>query len=142
MFEIVALLCCGTFFGASIYINLAQHPATLDAGGDFAGQFFPPMYAKASTLQIALAVLGFLFGLVSWYQSNDILWIIGSLFLISVIPITLFFIKPINDQLLDENNDLSSEQIESLLKKWNPRHGVRSLVSGIAFISFAVSLAG
>lgn len=90
MFEIVALLCCGTFFGASIYINLAQHPATLDAGGDFAGQFFPPMYAKASTLQIALAVLGFLFGLVSWYQSNDILWIIGSLFLISVIPITLF----------------------------------------------------
>ena len=46
MIEIIATLCAGTFFGAALYINLAQHPATLDAGGDFAGKFFPHMYAK------------------------------------------------------------------------------------------------
>ena len=55
-----------------LYINLAQHPATLETGGDFASKFFPPMYAKASTLEIALAVGGTILGVISWFTSGDI----------------------------------------------------------------------
>lgn len=40
MLELIALFSCGTFFGAAIYISIAQHPATLEAGVAVGGRFF------------------------------------------------------------------------------------------------------
>ena len=93
MFEILATFCSGTFFGAAIYISLAQHPASLVAGGSVPGNFFPPMYRRAAPMQIALAVIGTIAGLIQWYVSENLLWLVGAITLISVIPITLIFIK-------------------------------------------------
>ena len=98
------------------------------------------MYAKASVLQIALAVIGTTAGVAAWYLSSAIGWLVGAVFLISVVPITLVFIKPINDQLLDSSNKLTAAEVEDLLRQWNPRHWARSIVSGIAFILFLVGL--
>ena len=64
IFEISALFACGTFYGAALYISLAQHPAALEAGIAVGGRFFPPMYKRAAPLQIAMALAGFLAGLV------------------------------------------------------------------------------
>lgn len=63
MAEFISVFSTGVFFGAALYITTAQHPATLEAGVPFAGRFFPPMYRRASILQVALAVLGTLGGL-------------------------------------------------------------------------------
>ena len=140
MIQAVATFLAGTFFGAALYINLAQHPATVKLGGAFAKDFFPPMYHAASTMQIVLAVGGTLLGLVEWYLTDQTLWLVGALLLVSVIPITLVFIKPINDQLLEPNNDLGPDQVLALLKQWNPRHWVRSIVSGLAFAIYLVAM--
>ena len=142
MIEILATLCAGTFFGAAVYINLAQHPATLEAGGEFASNFFPPMYSKASTLQIILALGGTVLGIISWFLSDNTYWLIGVVFLVSVVPITIFFIKPINDQLLNPAHRLESEEVVVLLKQWNPRHWVRSGVSSVAFFCYLMAIAG
>ncbi|MDA7722943.1 DUF1772 domain-containing protein [Pseudomonadales bacterium] len=88
--EVIALFSSGTFFGAALYISLAQHPAALEADTSIGGRFFPPMYKRAAPLQIALAVAGTIAGLVAWYLSGSMLWLIGALLLASVIPITLF----------------------------------------------------
>lgn len=141
MIEIIATLCSGTFFGAALYINVAQHPATLVAGGEFASKFFPPMYAKASTLQILLAVVGTILGIAAWLYSQQILWLIGALFLVSVVPITIFLIKPINDQLLHPTHELKPEEVMKLLEQWNPKHWIRSIVSFVSFICYLVALA-
>lgn len=142
MIEIIATLCAGTFFGAAVYINLAQHPATLETGGEFAGKFFPPMYAKASVLQIALALCGTALGVISWFLSGDTYWLIGAVFLVSVVPITLLFIKQINDQLLHPKHQLKPEEVIALLAQWNPRHWVRTGVSLVAFVCYLLAVAG
>ena len=142
MFEILATLCAGTFFGAAVYINLAQHPATLETGGEFAGKFFPPMYSKASTLQIILALFGTALGVVSWFLSGNMYWLIGAAFLVSVVPITLLFIKQINDKLLHPKHQLEPEEVLALLKQWNPRHWARSAVSFIAFVCYLLAISG
>ncbi|NKB77542.1 MAG: DUF1772 domain-containing protein [Gammaproteobacteria bacterium] len=142
MTEILATLCAGTFFGAAVYINLAQHPATMETGGAFASKFFPPMYSKASALQIALAIFGTVLGVISWLLSDNAYWLIGAVFLVSVIPITLLFIKQINDQLLHPTRQLEPEEVIALLKQWNPRHWIRSGVSFIAFVCYLLAIAG
>lgn len=134
--EIIALFLCGTFFGAAVYISIAQHPASMKAGVPFAAKFFPPMYKLAAPLQIILAVGGTLAGLIQWYLSGDTLWAIGSVLLVFVIPFTLLVLKPINDQLLDPNAERSDSQTEQLLNQWAPRHWVRSIASGLSFVAF------
>jgi hypothetical protein len=47
-FEAGALICCSLFFGAALYISMAQHPASMKAGIDVAAAFFTPMYAHAA----------------------------------------------------------------------------------------------
>jgi uncharacterized membrane protein len=142
MVELIATFAAGTFFGAAIYINLAQHPATIKTGGEFASEFFPPMYSKASTLQIGLAVLGTILGVLAWYLSSEVVWLIGAGFLVSVIPITILFIKPINDQLLDSSKQLPPNEVVDLLTQWNPRHWIRSIVSGVSFVCFLFGMSG
>ena len=137
--QIIALFCCGSFFGAALYISLAQHPATLAAGDSVGGRFFPPMYKRAAPLQIVLALIGFIAALIAWYFSEILLWLIGAIFLISVIPITLIFIKPINDILLAADNNPESEKTQQLLKRWGPKHWWRTIVSGLAFILYLIA---
>lgn len=134
--EIIALFCCGTFFGAAVYISLAQHPAAIEAGVTVGGRFFPPMYKRAAPMQIVLALIGFAAGVLAWYYSGGYLWLVGGLFLISVVPITLVFIKPINDVLLNPENDPESRDTQQLLVKWGPKHWNRTVVSGIAFLLY------
>ena len=52
--KILAIFCCGVFFGAALYISLVQHPAALETGNDFAARFFPLMYRRAAILQANL----------------------------------------------------------------------------------------
>lgn len=134
--QIIALFCCGTFFGAALYISLAQHPAALEAGVAVGGRFFPPMYKRAAPMQIVSAVIGFIAGILAWYYESESFWLVGAILLISVVPITLIFIKPINDVLLSPENDPESENTHALLLKWGLKHWIRTIVSGIAFLLY------
>ena len=140
--EFIATFCSGTFFGAAVYISLAQHPATLEAGPGVGGRFFPPMYRRAAPMQILLAVVGTLAGVIIWGLGGTLLWLIGAIFLVSVIPITLVAIKPINDVLLDPTHSPDASDTESLLKRWGPKHWARSIVSGTSFVLFLIAYAG
>ncbi len=139
MIQILALFCCGVFFGAALYISLVQHPAALQAGVSVARNLFPPMYKRAAPLQITLAIVGSISGIIAYLNTSSVLWLIGSLFLILVIPITLILIKPINDVLLNPENNKESQEIQELLLNWGKKHWLRTCVSGIAFILYLIA---
>ena len=133
LIEFLALFLCGVFFGAAVYISIAQHPASMVAGVAVAGKFFPPMYGRAAPMQIFAAVGGTVGGLLQWYVTNDTLWLIGAILLIFVIPFTLIVMKPINDQLLNLDAQRSDEETAELLNSWAPKHMIRSIASGLSF---------
>jgi hypothetical protein len=54
-------------------------------------------------------LVSFMRALVS-RDSSGYLWLVGAGSLISVVPITLLFIKPINDVLLNPGNNPESEE--------------------------------
>ena len=140
--QAIALFGCGTFFGAAFYISVGQHPAALEAGTSVAARFFPPMYKRAAPMQIASALAGSIAGLIVWYLSASAMWLVGALLLLSVIPITLFFIKPVNDVLLGPENDPDSDATGELLKQWGPKQWVRTIVSGVSFLVYLIAALG
>ena len=140
--EAIAIFSCGTFFGAALYISVAQHPATLETGVEFGLRFFPKMYKKAAPLQIFLALSGFVAGIVAWYQTGIIFWLIGSLLLVSVIPITLVLIKPLNDLLLSNKSSIDLPRATDALKRWGSIHWLRTIVSGFSFFIYLIAALG
>jgi hypothetical protein len=137
----IATALTGTFFGAALYINLAEHPARVSLGTEFALREFGPSYQRASLMQATLAALGFLAGLIGAWQESDGMTAVGAVLIGLVIPFTLIVIFPTNKRLLDPTLDPSSDLARTLLVRWNALHWVRTILSGLAFSTMLWRLA-
>lgn len=140
--RIVAVLCCGVFAGAAIYINLVEHPARMEGGTALALREWVPSYARATRMQAPLAVVGGLAAIGAWLTGAGLGWLVGGLMLVSVVPFTLIVLMPTNRAL---HAVASSEDIEKatlLLARWNRLHAVRSVLSSAAFVLFVWLILG
>src|SRR5260370_2686252 len=128
LFGFVAALCCGLFAGAALYLNLVEHPARMECGTELAATEFPPSYRRATVLQVSLALIGALCGTLAWLRDGSLGWLIAACLLLSVIPFTLIFILPANNQLLDASLVRRAVKAHLLLTCWNRLQSVRSIV--------------
>ena len=133
---LVAVLCCGVFAGAAIYINLVEHPARLEGGTAFALAEWAPSYRRATLMQAPLALVGGLAALASWLAGAGRGWLIGGLLLVSVVPFTLVVIMPTNRALSAPGAAQDLPRANALLRRWNRLHAVRSVLSSAAFVLF------
>jgi hypothetical protein len=92
--EFVAVLACSLFTGASIYINLVEHPARMECGVEIAATEFPPSYRRATVMQATCAALGLLSSIAAWLAGASFWWLVAGVLLGSVIPFTLIVILP------------------------------------------------
>src|ERR671910_2229898 len=138
--ELIAALSSGLFTGASLYINLVEHPARMQAGTRVALAEFAPSYKRATVTQVSLAIAGFLSTLVAWRSRSDTRWLIGGGLLVSVIPFTALVILPTNKKLLDPATANDLDLAEKLLTKWGRLHAVRSVLSLASLLMFLLLL--
>jgi uncharacterized membrane protein len=139
--ESIATLSSGLFAGASVYINLVEHPARMETGIRPALTEFAPSYKRATVTQVSLAVAGFLGALVAWRSRSDARWLIGGGLLLAVIPFTAVVILPTNKKLLDPETANDLDLAERLLTRWGKLHAVRSVLSLASLLMF-LSLLG
>ena len=138
--ELIATLSSGLFTGASIYINLVEHPARMQTGIRPALTEFAPSYHRATVTQVSLAVAGFLSALIAWRSRSDVRWLIGGGLLVSVIPFTALVILPTNKKLLDPATANDLDLAEKLLTRWGRLHAVRSVLSLASLLMFLLLL--
>ncbi|PYV98932.1 MAG: DUF1772 domain-containing protein [Acidobacteria bacterium] len=134
--EFVAVLSCSLFAGASVYINLVEHPARMECGVEVAATEFSPSYRRATVMQATLAAVGLVSSIAAWLAGAAFWWLVAGALLGSVIPFTLFVILPINKLLLSPTLDKQSVEAERLLARWARLHAVRSVLSGLALLLF------
>jgi hypothetical protein len=140
LLELLATLAAGLFSGASIYINLVEHPARLQCGTALALAQWAPSYKRATVMQAALAVTGSLAAIGAWIIGARTSWLSGGVLLGLVVPFTFIVILPANQRL--QNPSLNRESLEArqLLDRWGKLHAVRSLLSLSAFLVFLSAL--
>ena len=142
VFQFVAILASTFFSGASIYINLVEHPAWIECGTSVAVTVFRPVYRRAAVMQVMLALLATGAGLAAWITGGSVLWLVGALLIFAVIPFTLVVIRPTNKQLLDTATDPASAQTQRLLLRWGRLHAVRSILALVSSVVFLVCVIG
>lgn len=138
---IVSTLACSLFAGAALYVNLVEHPARLSCGTEIAARQWAPSYRRATVMQVALAVVATLGGLLQWATGGGKRWLIGAFLIASVIPFTLVVVMPTNKKLLEPGRDPGSAETRQLLEAWGRLHAVRSVASLLAALVYFSSLA-
>ena len=115
--EFCSVLACSLFTGASVYINLVEHPARMECGVEIATTEFAPSYRRATVMQASLAALGLLSSIAAWLAGATFWWLVAGALLGSVIPFTLIVILPTNKLLLSATMNRQSAQTERLLAR-------------------------
>eukprot|EP00742_Colponemidia_sp_Colp-10_P006464 GILJ01006925.1.p1 GENE.GILJ01006925.1~~GILJ01006925.1.p1 ORF type:complete len:161 (+),score=15.82 GILJ01006925.1:37-519(+) len=140
-FQFTSAMCTALFAGGASYINFAGLPALLHnpKGAKQLVEDWMAMYEHSAGYQASLALLGGISGLVVSVSAGDRHSLLGSCCLLSVVPFTLFVMKPvINQPLFDLYDDFSKDRVKpaytlarvrSMMSTWKRFHAVRSVLS-------------
>jgi Domain of unknown function (DUF1772) len=133
---LLSLMVAAIFFGAAFYVNVVEHPSRLSLDDKAALTEWKPAYKRGTAMQAPLAILGFILGLVAWWLTARVGFLIGALAMIAPWPWTLLVIKPINDRLVATDPDKARPSSRVLLLKWGRLHAVRTALSAVAAAAF------
>lgn len=133
---LIALTLAATFFGASLYINVAEHPARMLLDDKNALAQWSPSYARAFNLQGGLAVASGIAGLAAAWLSGNWCWAIGAALMIANWPYTIFGILPLNHQLNAIAPDNAGPDSRAMLARWSRLHGFRTILSALAVAAY------
>ena len=135
-FGLLALIASAIFDGAAFYVNFAEQPARLALDDRALLTEWKPAYKRGAAMQAPLAVLGFLFGTLAWWQISDSAFLVGAILIIAPWPWTLIVIRPTNNVLLATEPDKAGPLSRALIVKWGAIHAVRTALGGLATAAF------
>jgi hypothetical protein len=127
--EFMAVLSAALFAGASLYINVVEHPARMSLETRIAALQWAPSYQRATWLQAPLAIVSLLCGAAVWLFGGGMGWLVAAVSVGTVVPFTFAVIMPTNHKLLEPGRDLSSPETRGLLVRWGQLHAVRTALS-------------
>ena len=136
----LALTSAALFAGAAFYINIAEQPARMLLDDRALLQQWKPSYKRGFAMQSTLAIVAFVFGCAAWWQSANLLFLLGAALMIANWPYTLLGIMPTNHTLGAIDPDSGDPRIRPLLIKWNGLHAIRTALSVAACAVFLAAL--
>ena len=137
----LALTSAALFAGAAFYINVAEQPARMLLDDRALLQQWKPSYKRGFAMQSTLAIVAFVFGGAAWWQSGNLLFLLGAGLMIANWPYTLLGIMPTNHTLGAIDPGSGDPRIRPLLIKWNGLHAIRTGLSVAACAAFLAALA-
>ena len=135
-FGLLALIASAIFCGAALYVNVAEQPARLSLDDRALLAEWKPSYKRGAAMQAPLALVGFLLGILAWWQTAHPGFLIGAIAMIAPWPWTLIGIKPTNDALLATEIERAGPSTRALIVKWGALHGVRTGLGALATVAF------
>ena len=95
-----------------------------------------PAYKRGFAMQAPMAVIGFLLGVLAWWQTGGWLWLIGAVVLIANWPYTLLGMMATNNRLMTLEVDRAGPESRAMIRTWARLHAVRTLLGVAATVCF------
>ena len=138
---LAALVIAAVFTSAAIYINIAEQPARLCLDDKALLAQWKPAYKRGLPMQAALAMIGFVLGVVAWFHLGGWQWLAGALLMVANWPYTLFGVMPTNKRLMAMDSSSAGSDSRVLIERWGRLHAVGSALGVLATGMFVWALA-
>lgn len=138
----LAFFTAAVFAGAAFYINAVEQPARLGLDNRSLLTEWKPAYKRGTAMQAPLAVIGFLLGLVAWWQTGHLGWALGGVLMLANWPVTFFAILPTNNRLMATDPAAAGPESRAMVEKWGALHGIRTGLGFAASLAFLWALLG
>ena len=135
----LALITAAIFTGAAFYVSVAEQPARLALEDRALLTEWIPSYKRGYAMQAPLAAIGFLLGVLAWWQTANWLWLFGALLLVANWPYTLIGIMPVNRKIMSIRPEDASAASTALIAHWGALHGVRTALGLSATVIFLLA---
>jgi Domain of unknown function (DUF1772) len=86
--------------------------------------------------ELALTIVGGLFGLLAYLSALDWRWLLGTIVLLANWPYTLFVIAPTNNRLMGTPPETATAETRRVLERWGALHAGRSALGLVATLIF------
>ncbi|MGH6797878.1 MAG: DUF1772 domain-containing protein, partial [Roseiarcus sp.] len=120
------MVAAALFAGAALHVTLSEQPARLGLNDQAMLAQWKPSFSRAQRMAAPLAILGFLFGLLAWWQTGKPVWAVGAILVGANVPFTLIAIMPTNNLLLATAPSDAGAGARALIEKWGRLHAVRA----------------
>lgn len=136
----LALVIAALFTGAAFYVSFAEQPARLGLDDHALLAQWKPSYKRGFAMQAPLAIIGFVLGIVAWWLTGKLAFLIGAIVLLANWPWTMLGIMPTNKALMAMESGKAGPQTRALIVKWNHLHSVRTALGCLAILAFLIAL--
>ena len=132
----LALIVSAVFTGAAMYVSVVEQPARLTLDDRALLTEWKPSYKRGFAMQAPLAIIGFVLGVVAWWQAEEWLWLLGAIVLVANWPYTLLAIMPTNQKLMDMEPAEAGSAVRNLIERWATLHAGRTALGALATLIF------
>jgi hypothetical protein len=136
----LALTAAALFTGTAFYIGFAEQASRLGLDDRALLAEWKSSYRRGAKMAVPLVILGFLLGVVAWWQTGREAFLAGALLMVANGPWTLMVIMPTNGALMATRLEDAGPLSRSQIIKWNKLHSVRTVLGGIAILAFLIAV--
>jgi hypothetical protein len=133
----LALIAAALFTGAALYVNVSEQPARLLLDDQSLLTEWKPAYKRGTLMQAPLAIVGFLLGILAWWETGNLAWAVGGVLMLANWPVTLFVIMPTNRRLM--TTETAGPESRAMIVKWGKLHAIRTALGFAASITFLLA---
>ncbi|MCA0046591.1 DUF1772 domain-containing protein [Mesorhizobium sp. B283B1A] len=136
MIGLLALTISAMFAGAAIYVSVAEQPARLRLDDRALLRQWQPSYKRGAAMQASIAIVACVLGLIAWWSSGGLAFLVGAVLIILPWPWTLIAMMPTNRLLEAMDVGAGNPQARSLTIKWGNLHLARVALGVLATLAF------